>query len=163
MENTTQLENFLALPDLAIVTVAPAGSEGFTLYCKKTTDWEACPKCAQPSWSVKEHRPVKVKDAPIRGKAVLLVISKRRFRCYHCNKAFMEPVSGISKGKRTTERYRRHVAWLAEHFANLDDARRAGGCSTGYLYKAHYETLAKKPRTGGARCGQALSVSTSIH
>ena len=41
---------------------------------------------------------VRVRDAPIRDKAVSLTIHKRRFFCKPCRKPFTEPVAGIPQG-----------------------------------------------------------------
>ena len=108
---------------------------------KKTTDFEVCPKCARPCYGVYDRRTTKVKDAPLRGKLVLLSVEKRRFWCPSCQKPFTEPVPGIAKGQRTTQRYRRHLLWACENFSDLKAVRRHLACSSGFLYKTLYEQL----------------------
>ncbi|MBK7844486.1 MAG: transposase [Bdellovibrionales bacterium] len=68
-----------------------------------------CPKCATPSKTVYDRRWAKAHDAPIHGNQVWLHVLKRRFYCKTCGKPFTEPVQGIRKGKRTTERFKRGV------------------------------------------------------
>ncbi len=102
---------------------------------------EVCPKCATPSSTGYDKRVVRIKDAPLRNKAVTLIITKRRFYCKKCKKPFMEPVSGIQQGKRTTERYRRDILWACENFTDLKRVRRKFRCSAGFLYGALYEQL----------------------
>jgi transposase len=87
-----------------------------------------------------------VKDAPIRGKHVELVIKKRRFWCAKCRKPFMEPAPGISKRSRTTQRFKSNVTWSSEKFSTLKDVAKASRCSEGYVYKAVYEMLELKQR-----------------
>jgi transposase len=53
----------------------------------------------------------------------------------------MEPVRGISKGKRFTQRFKNHVLWCCERFTDLKAVRKHVGCSYGFLYSALYEQL----------------------
>jgi transposase len=95
---------------------------------------------------VHDRRRVKVQDQPIRGIGVYLEILKRRFRCPNCKSVFTEPVNGIRKGFKTTERYRRGVRWACENFKDLKSVQKAFGCSAGFVYKTFYEQLALKHR-----------------
>jgi transposase len=111
------------------------------LHARKVCDFEVCPNCATPSKSGYDKRTVRVKDAPLRNAAVTLVITKRRFYCKPCKKPFTQPVDGIRKGRRTSERYRSYVLWGCENFTDLKRVRRAARCSAGYLYDALYDQL----------------------
>jgi transposase len=53
----------------------------------------------------------------------------------------MEPVRGISKGKRFTQRFKNHVLWCCERFTDLKAVRKHVHCSYGFLYNALYEQL----------------------
>jgi transposase len=111
------------------------------LHAHKKESFEVCPKCATPSSAGYDRRTVRVKDAPLRGRAITLILRKRRFYCKTCKKPFTEPINGIRKGKRTTERYRRQLLWACEHFTDLKSVRNNHRCSAGFLYKALYEQL----------------------
>lgn len=52
-----------------------------------------------------------------------LIILKRRFSCRPCRRPFTEPVDGIRKGYRTTQRYRQAVWDAAEEFVDLKIVR----------------------------------------
>ena len=113
---------------------APSGDRN-TLSCVKRSDLEVCPRCATPSTSTYDHRRIRVKDAPIHGKLIVLEIRKRRFWCRTCRKPFTEPVPGIAPRRRTTERYRAEILWAAERFSDLKAVRgpisaRIGFCTT---------------------------------
>ena len=82
-----------------------------------------------------------MKDAPVRGQAIILRLKKRRFFCKPCRKPFTEPVQGIGKRHRTTSRYRREVLWAAENFSDLKRVRKSYRCSSGFIYKALFEQL----------------------
>lgn len=113
----------------------------YFFFTKKDSPGEVCPKCATYSQSRYDKRTIRVKDSPLRNKAVTLFITKRRFYCKPCKKPFMESVSGIRKGRRTTERYRAQVQWACENFTDLKRVQKAMRCSSGFLYEAFYERL----------------------
>lgn len=102
---------------------------------------EVCPKCATPSHTGYDKRLVAVKDAPLRNRAVTLRLTKRRFFCKPCKKPFTEPIAGIRKGRRTTERYRNALLWACENYTDLKRVKQHFRCSSGFLYQAFYEQL----------------------
>src|SRR5438874_10338652 len=97
----------LLLPELELTASWYKPSQATThLETRKTSGMEVCPRCATPATAIYDHRVVKVKDAPIRDKSALLHIRKRRFSCKPCGRPFTEPIPGVRKGCRTTERYK---------------------------------------------------------
>ena len=142
------LAESLLLPELRLLDVQdPKHSGVVTLYAEKKTDWEICPKCAECSFSVYDRRWARYRDENLRGRRVWLYIHKRRFICKHCKKPFTEPIPGIRKGSRTTERFRKAIQWACEHFRDLISVIRQYRCSSGYVYKTHYEELERRRRT----------------
>jgi transposase len=85
------------------------------LFAEKVSEFEVCPKCATPSLSVHDRRWVKLRDDPLlRAKeGILWVKKKRRFSCATCRRPFTEPVAGVRKGYRTTERRRQRLLWAS--------------------------------------------------
>lgn len=112
--------------------------------CQKKRSIEYCPKCATPSDSTYDHRVVRVKDEPLRNQGVILQVKKRRLWCNPCGKPFTEPVPGVRKGKRHTERYARSIRWACETFSDLKSVRSHYRCSAAFLYKIYYQKLAQK-------------------
>lgn len=137
-ENTAR---FLLLPELNLIEHQNPSKFRNIYRVRKESAFEVCPKCATQSRSVYDRRWVKVADQPIRGSGVSLRIFKRRFRCPNCKCVFTEPVQGVRKGFRTTERYRRGIEWACENFADLKRVARAYNCSQWLVYKALYEQL----------------------
>jgi transposase len=84
---------------------------------------------------------VKLKDAPIRGNGIRLTVKKRRLFCKPCRKPFTEPLQGVRKGHRTTQRYRKAVLWACENFSDLSRVRKAYRCSSGFIYTTLYEQI----------------------
>ena len=138
--------DFILLPELRIMTHWQSARFRTHYKCRKESDFEICPKCAVKSYSVHDRRWVKIRDQPIRGSGVALHILKRRFRCPSCKKVFTEPVSGVRKGYKTTQRYRRGLQWACENFIDLKRVQKAYGCSAWLVYKVFYEQLERKLR-----------------
>lgn len=131
----------LQLPELKISTFSKMGKNFYQFGLDKFSDFEVCPKCATKSHTIYDHVTVKIKDTPIRDKRVYLNIRKRRFYCKSCKKPFTEPVQGIKKGFRTTDRFRRHIMWCADNFANLHDVKKQLDISSWLVHTAYYEQL----------------------
>ncbi len=111
---------------------------------EKDSAFEVCPKCAQPTTCVYDRVTVSVQDAPLRNKNVILKIRKRRFRCKECRAVFREPVPGIVKGFRTTQRFRKHLMWQSSQFSNLNRVSKLNRCSDWLVYKAYYQQIRLK-------------------
>lgn len=144
--NWESTNKFILLPELRMVTHWQSGKFRTHYKCEKESAFEVCPKCATKSFSVHDRRWVNVKDAPIRGSGIYLGILKRRFRCPGCKKVFTEPVNGVRKGFKTTQRFRRGVKWACDNFTDLKRVQKAYACSSGLLYKIYYEELERKLR-----------------
>lgn len=137
----------LQLPELKIINYQRTSKQNSEFSLVKTSKFEVCPKCANKAFAVYDHVWVTIKDSPIRDRWVILKIKKRRFFCKQCKKPFTEPVSGIKKGFRTTDRFRRHIMWCCDNFSNLTDVERQLNVSSSLIYKAYYEQLELKTRT----------------
>jgi transposase len=123
------------------------GFRELRLTAEKRSAFEVCPRCATPSSSTYDHRTVRVKDDPMRGQHIVLEVRKRRLFCRPCRKPFTEPVLGIRKRGRVTERYRKSILWAAERFSCLKDVRAAYRCSSGFLYRTLFDELERRRRT----------------
>lgn len=130
----------LLLPDLRLVN-EQYNKDFRIICCEKVSKFEICPKCATPAHTIYDHVEVIIKDAPLRGKNVILKIRKRRFLCKVCKKPFREPVDGIFKYYRTTQRFRRHLRWAASNFSDLKRVAHHCKCSNWLVYKAFYEQI----------------------
>jgi transposase len=133
--------NFILLPELKLISFWNPQRFRNIYRVRKESNFEVCPKCATKSSSVHDRRWVKIQDHPIRGAGVYLHVQKRRFRCPNCKSVFTEPLNGVRKGFKTTERYRRGVRWACENFADLKRVQRAYACSAWLVYKVFYEQL----------------------
>lgn len=136
-----RLANFILLPELKLIRSIQENHHAGRFECQKVPETEYCPKCATASSVAYDHRIVRIKDAPIRGKGVILQIRKRRLWCKPCKKPFTERIPGIRNRKRHTERYARTILWACENFSDLKQVRKAFNCSFDFLYRTYYEKL----------------------
>jgi RNase P subunit RPR2 len=144
MPSSDKLAQFFGLPDLKVYTIKKDQIASNVVYASKTSLHEVCPKCAKPSSVVYDHRIVRLRDAPLRGQSIKLSVKKRRFFCKPCKKPFTEPIPGVMKGKRTTQRYRTAVLWACENFSDLSRVRKAMRCSSGFIYQTLFEQIKGK-------------------
>jgi len=142
MPQHQRLSQQVLLPELKLINIYENHKFQKVQIVEKCSDLEICPRCATPSRVVYDRRRVRVHDAPIRDRDVWLEIVKRRFYCKQCRKPFTEPVQGVRKGKRTTERYKRSLLWACETFTDLKRVKKYYRCSTWTIYNALYEHLA---------------------
>jgi len=108
---------------------------------QKCSPFEVCPKCATKSSSIYDHVYVHIRDVPLRGKQVVVKIKKRRFRCPNCRTIFREPVKGIRKGFRTTERFRRNIMHASSNYETLKRVAKEYKCSQWLVYKCFFEQI----------------------
>jgi transposase len=141
MLSEQKIARFLLLPELKLTAWKKDKIAFNIVQAKKVSKFEVCPKCATPSSSIYDRRIVKLKDAPVRGNGIRLSVKKRRFFCKFCRKPFTEPIQGVGKGHRTTQRYRKAVLWACENFSDLKRVRKAYRCSSGFIYKTLYEQV----------------------
>ena len=140
----THLSRFFGLPELKL-TSARKGHQSFLYEGHKVrASCEVCPRCAQPSSSVYDHRWVTLKDEPMRRSVITLRIKKRRYYCKTCRKPFTEPLSGVMPRRRTTQRYREALMIACEKYSSLKQVREDFRCSSSLLYKVLYEQLGRK-------------------
>lgn len=79
-----------------------------------------CPKCGSNSIKIHDYRIQKIKDSPIRGKAVTIFYKKRRYLCKNCNKKFYEPNNIVAKYHRFTKRL---IAFVIEQLSTMTSAK----------------------------------------
>jgi transposase len=141
----SKLSRFILLPELRFKhTYQLHRAQVFE--CEKVKTTEICPKCATPSSVTYDHRWISVKDEPIRRSSCVLRIRKRRLFCKSCRKPFMEPVGGILRRQRTTQRLKRAMLWAAETFSSLASVEEFYRCSTSLIYANVFEQLELKLR-----------------
>lgn len=138
----TSLIRTLLLPELSLVSFRKVpDTRVIEVRAAKDPKMEVCPRCATPSRAGYDTRTVTLKDESFRGRTVRLFVKKRRLWCKPCGKPFTEPLPGVRKGFRHTERYGRAALRACELYSDLTRVRRDLKCSAGWLYSALYRHL----------------------
>ena len=114
---------------------------------KKRNSFEICPKCRTPASVHCGKVSVTVREAPIREKPLWLKIEKHKYYCKTCRKPFTENVECVWPKRRTTHHFRKAVAGDCENYTNLSLVRKHHYCSSGFIYKVHYDLLKTKYST----------------
>ncbi len=140
-----KLARFIVLPELNLLEVKRV-HKAHIYHCEKSRDFEHCPKCNEASNITYDHRWVSVKDEPVRRSHCVLRIKKRRLYCKGCRKPFTEPVDGILKGQRTTQRFKRALTWGCQSMRSLKAVREHFQCSNSMIYKSVFTQLEIKLR-----------------
>ena len=73
---------------------------------------QRCPCCGTATRTIHDYRWQQIKDIPSFGKHVIINLHKRRYRCPHCGKRFIEEVDFLPSYHRMTNRLAAYV--LAE-------------------------------------------------
>ncbi len=100
----------LDLANLKIVSQSLQADGSLEVQVIATTDREACPTCKKLCVKIHDTRERVKRDISLRSYPVRLIFSKRRFRCTTCRRTFTETDSVCGRYKRTTTRFREHLA-----------------------------------------------------
>ena len=146
MDPQSKLTQGMLLPELKLLWVRRISDCSFEYEAQKDPLGAVCPKCATLSRMRYDKRTVILRDSPVHGKLIKLKVTKHRYFCKKCKKAFTEPLPGVLPRRRTTQRYRAGIHWACENFTDLKKVSRAFRCSTGFIYNAYYEKLDLKNR-----------------
>ena len=100
----------LDLPEFEILSQCIRADESIEVQVRARKEREACPRCGEESSKIHDTRKRVKRDIRLRGYQVSLILHKRRFRCARCRRPFTERDSACGRYKRTTERFREHIA-----------------------------------------------------
>jgi transposase len=75
----------------------------------------ACPRCGKVTAKEHSRRQQRKRDRGLRDKTVILMLIKRRFRCYCCGKVFTEPDEVFGPRRRFSCRFREYLGQEALH------------------------------------------------
>lgn len=102
-----EVEKLLKLgEDIKITKIEEMGGEKI-IYVKSKKQKVRCPECNKFTKSVHGHlKPITIKDLKIEEHHSKLIVDKRRFKCYNCNKIFTEQMNINAKNKCISEKLR---------------------------------------------------------
>jgi len=140
----------LDLPEFEILSQNMGSGESIEVHVKAKQESVVCPRCGAESSKVHDIRKRIKRDTQLGVYEIYLVVHKRRFQCVTCGKPFTESDHACGQYKRTTQRFRDHIAKQAcqrplTHVAQETRVgpRFAHGCLLAWIQ----EKLEKKGRT----------------
>src|SRR5256885_15064569 len=98
------------LPEFEIVSQCMQADGSIEVQVRARKESQACPRCGEESSKVHDSRKRVKRDIQLGEYQVYLIVHKRRFRCARCQRPFTETDSACGRYKRTTQRFRHHVA-----------------------------------------------------
>lgn len=108
-----------------------------------------CPRCGRANSKEHDRRVQRKRDRRLRDKPVLLMLVKRRFRCYACGKVFMEPDEVFGTRKRSSRRFREYLGHEALH-QTVSRVARKEGVGEGLVRRCVAEEIGKMLKAKGA-------------
>ncbi|HYX51003.1 MAG TPA: transposase family protein, partial [Ktedonobacteraceae bacterium] len=78
-----------------------------------TNERACCPHCGHMCAKVHDTRLRRKRDRSLRDHQVVLVVQKRRFKCFACRRRFTEPDQACGRYRRTTVRLRQQIGQQA--------------------------------------------------
>lgn len=94
----------LGLPDLHASHVAESTDGTLLVWVEGTATGAECPRCGTRTQRVHQRRKQPVDDLPAHGHRVVLVLTRRRWRCSHCDHVFAELLPSVDRYQRMTVR-----------------------------------------------------------
>jgi len=103
------MANFLYLPGWTVNAVHP-GTDLFTAEASYDPEPDTCAKCGVVGQLYRHgSKVVDYRDAPIRGRQVVIRVERRRYRCRACASTFLQPLPDMEEGRRMTVRCREYI------------------------------------------------------
>jgi transposase len=102
-----------------------------TLHCRLRRRSVACPDCGQPTTAVHQYHRRRVRDLAWAGHATVLLLTRRRLRCAHCTRVFLEPCAAVAARATITRRY---AAYLVDSCRDTSLAAVARREAIGYKF-----------------------------
>jgi transposase len=98
----------LGLPELRILRQKESGDH-FEVTVIHGKNEVSCPGCGRMTNKEHDRRQQGKRDRGLRDKVVILVLIKRRFKCYGCGKVFTEPDEVFGPRRRSSRRLREYL------------------------------------------------------
>lgn len=99
----------LELPGLYILHQEVQADGSIEVEVMGTNERACCPHCQRICVKVHDTRLRRKRDVGLRGHPIVLVLHKRRFKCFGCRRTFTEPDSACGRYRRTTVRLRQEI------------------------------------------------------
>ncbi len=101
-------EKLLGLQGVNITNIEES-EKSITIYIELERKPHRCSCCGEKTDKIHDYRNQKIKDISAFGKAVTVILRKRRYRCTNCNKRFFEENNFLPRYYRRTNRLTAYI------------------------------------------------------
>jgi transposase len=105
-EGTNSQVDFLNLEHWRTLKVEDDGKGGCEVQATLTTSLTSCPYCgtASPEFKRNGTKLQVVRDVPHAGKPIVIRFRRQRYLCLRCGKTAQQPLAGVTRGRKLTQR-----------------------------------------------------------
>ena len=107
----------------------------------------ACPSFQSNETVVHDYRCQRIRDIPMINKQSIIVLRKRRYKCKHCGKQFLEPVAFLPRYHRMTNRLSAFVIEKLAGVRSFVDVAKEVGLSVSTVLRIFDLVQYPKPKT----------------
>ena len=132
-------------PDLEFISSKKFRNGHLWVVRKKRTA-QACRRCGTISKRRYGKSCVLVRERSPYEVPLWLKVHKHRYYCNSCKKPFTELTPGTYLRRRSTQKFQRWIRKCCGRYKTLKEVGYAQFCSSGFVYKSHYEQLEIKTR-----------------
>jgi len=129
----------------SFITKVTATETTFSVFVEKKRQVHICPDCGSSTNNIHDYRQQIVKDMPILGKSVCLIIRKRRYRCTHCHKRFLEHNHFLARYQRMTNRLQQYLLSLFATTRSITSIAQECSCSSNAAIRLFEKISYPKP------------------
>jgi transposase len=109
----TLFEELIGLTGLRIFKV-DTKDDGYFLHCETYTTSSKCTNCGHINSKVKQTYARTIRDLPISGKRVYLILYSRQYDCEQCHANYYEKYDFVEPNQNTTNRYSSYLYFLSK-------------------------------------------------
>lgn len=103
------MADFLYLPGWEVTKVTAVARQ-YHAEAAYSIEPKSCPKCGTVGHLYKHGtKPTSIRDAPVRGRQVIIELDRRRYRCRSCAATFLQPIPDLDDQRRMTTRCREYI------------------------------------------------------
>lgn len=129
----------------SLITNVITNEKTIDVFVEQKRQIHTCPACSSPTDKVHDYRQQAIKDMPMLGKSVRLILRKRRYRCSYCQKRFFEHNAFLARYQRMTNRLQQYLLSLFATTRSMTSIAQECSCSISTAIRQFAKVSYPKP------------------
>ena len=129
----------------SLITNVTTDENFITIFVEQKRYLHTCPSCGQLTDRIHDYRQQTVKDIPMQGKSVRMVLRKRRYRCTSCQTRFPESNHFLARYQRMTNRLQQYLLSLFATMRSTTSIAQECRCSSSTAIRLFEKIRYPKP------------------